>query len=68
MLELLKEVAPRVTRVAILSNPDADPGAGPISVAAAPKFAVEVVSAPLADANEIETAMMRSGDASRMSD
>ena len=62
LLELLKEVAPRVTRVAILSNPDADPASWSNSVtAAAPKFAVEVVSAPLRDANEIETAITQWG-------
>ena len=58
MLELLKEIAPRVTRVAILSNPDADPASWSNSAsAAAPKFAVTVVSAPLRDATEIDAAM-----------
>jgi putative tryptophan/tyrosine transport system substrate-binding protein len=62
LLELLKEIAPRVTRIAILSNPDADPASWFNSAAAAaPKFAVEVVSAPLRDANEIETAMTQRG-------
>ena len=62
LLELLKEIAPRVTRIAILSNPDADPASWFNSAAAAaPKFAVEVVSAPLRDANEIETAMTQWG-------
>jgi putative tryptophan/tyrosine transport system substrate-binding protein len=62
MLELLKEIAPRVTRVAILSNPDANPASWFASaVAAAPKFAVEVVSAPLRGANEIEAAMVQWG-------
>ena len=38
LLELLKEIAPRVTRVAILSNPDADPASWFNSAtAAAPK-------------------------------
>jgi putative tryptophan/tyrosine transport system substrate-binding protein len=60
LLELLKEIAPRVTRVAILSNPDADPASWSNSAtAAAPKFAVTVVSAPLRDATEIDGAMAR---------
>src|SRR5215475_8043164 len=55
MLELLKEIAPHVARVAILSNPDANPASWFASaVAAAPKFAVEVVAAPLRNSNEIE--------------
>src|SRR4029077_3328703 len=62
LLELLKEIAPRVTRVAIVSNPDANPASWFASaVAAAPKFAVEVVSAPLRGSNEIETAMAQWG-------
>jgi putative tryptophan/tyrosine transport system substrate-binding protein len=62
LLELLKEIAPRVTRVAILSNPDADPASWSNSAtAAAPKFAVTVVSAPLRDATEIEAAMIQWG-------
>ena len=62
LLELLKEISPRVTRVAILSNPDADPASWSDSAtAAAPKFAVTVVSAPLRDATEIEAAMTQWG-------
>src|SRR6478752_5956473 len=60
MLELFKEIAPHVARVAILSNPDASPASWFASaVAAAPKFAVEVVTAPLRGANEIEGAMVQ---------
>jgi putative ABC transport system substrate-binding protein len=62
MLELLKEIAPRLTRVAILSNPDANPASWFAStVAAGPKFAVEVVAAPLRGANEIKAAMVQWG-------
>jgi putative ABC transport system substrate-binding protein len=62
LLELLKEIAPHVGRVAILSNPDANPASWlPSAVAAAPRFAVEVVSAPLRDSNEIEAAMVQWG-------
>jgi hypothetical protein len=58
LLELLKEIAPHVSRVAILSNPDANPASWfDSAVAAAPRFAVEVVVAPLRDSNEIEAAM-----------
>jgi putative tryptophan/tyrosine transport system substrate-binding protein len=61
-LELLKEIAPRVTRVAIVSNPDINPASWTASaVAAGPKFGVEVVSVPLRDAKEIEAAMAQWG-------
>jgi putative ABC transport system substrate-binding protein len=62
LLELLKEIAPHVTRVAMLTNPDANPASWFASaVAAAPRFAVEVVAAPLRDSKEIEAAMTRWG-------
>lgn len=62
MLELLKEIAPRVTRVAILSNPDANRSSWTATAAAAaPKFGVELVSVPLRDAPEIEAAMAHWG-------
>jgi putative tryptophan/tyrosine transport system substrate-binding protein len=62
MLELLKEIAPRVARVAILFNPDANPASWTASaVAAGPKFSVEVVTAPVRDAKEIEAAMAQWG-------
>jgi putative ABC transport system substrate-binding protein len=58
LLELLKEIAPHVAHVAIVSNPDGNPAGWTASaMAAAPKFGVEVVSAPLRDAKEIEAAM-----------
>src|SRR6266446_516519 len=62
LLELLKEMAPHIGRVAILSNPDANPASWLASaVAAAPRFAVEVVSAPLRESDEIEAAMSQWG-------
>ena len=62
MLELLKEIAPRLARVAVLFNPDANPASWIASaVAAGSKFAVEVVTAPVRDAKEIEAAMAQWG-------
>jgi putative tryptophan/tyrosine transport system substrate-binding protein len=56
-LELLKEIAPRVTRVAFLFNPATAPYAehflNPFKVAAA-SFAVEGIAAPVHDTSEIE--------------
>ena len=58
-LGLLKEIAPRVTRVAVLVNPDNLSGGrlSDAAAAAAQKFAVEVVAAPVR-----EHARDRSGD------
>ena len=57
-LELLKEVAPRVTRVAFLFNPATAPYAdyflSPFKAAAA-SFAVAAISAPVRDASEFES-------------
>ncbi|HWX28286.1 MAG TPA: ABC transporter substrate-binding protein [Steroidobacteraceae bacterium] len=62
MLELLKEIAPHIARVAILVNPDANSATWyAAAAAAAPRFAVEVVEAPLRDSNEIEAAMAEWG-------
>ena len=62
LLELLKEIAPHVARVAILSNPDANPVSWlAATAAAAPRFAVELVAAPLRDSNEIKAAMAQWG-------
>jgi putative tryptophan/tyrosine transport system substrate-binding protein len=61
-LELLKEIAPNVTRVAFMFNPVTTPAA-PLfyrSVeAAAPKFAVETILAPVHEPSEIEAIITR---------
>jgi putative tryptophan/tyrosine transport system substrate-binding protein len=60
-LELLKEIFPHLTRVTTMFNPQATPisEAFARSVAnAAPKFAVQAITATLHDAAEIEAAMM----------
>jgi putative tryptophan/tyrosine transport system substrate-binding protein len=57
-LELLKEVAPRVTRVAFLFSPETAPFAAyylnPFK-AAASSFAVEAIAAPVRDMSELES-------------
>jgi ABC-type uncharacterized transport system substrate-binding protein len=57
-LELLKEIAPRVARVAIVFNPATAPYAeyylNPFKVAA-PSFGVEPIVAPVHDASELES-------------
>jgi putative ABC transport system substrate-binding protein len=57
-VELLKEIAPRVTRVAVLFNPAmatfAEFWLKPFK-AAAPSFAVEVILAPVHDTSELES-------------
>jgi putative ABC transport system substrate-binding protein len=59
-LELLKEVAPRVRRVAILFNPATAPYAqyylSPFKAAAA-SFGVEAVAAPVHDTSELQSAI-----------
>jgi putative ABC transport system substrate-binding protein len=61
-LQLLKEVAPRTTRVAIIYNPQTAPFAGLFlsSVqSAAPRVAVETVALPIQNNSDIETALTR---------
>ena len=57
-LELLKEIAPRINRVAFLFNPSTAPYAeyflSPFK-AAAPSFAVEAIRAPVRDVSELES-------------
>jgi putative tryptophan/tyrosine transport system substrate-binding protein len=66
LLEMLKQVAPRVTHVAVLLNPDSanNQRALALLVAAAPRFAVEVVAAPLREPAEIEAAITQWGQGS----
>ena len=62
-LELLKDIAPRLTRIAVLINPD-NPGSPRLSesaASAARKFAVDVVALPVRNSAEIEAAMARWG-------
>jgi putative ABC transport system substrate-binding protein len=60
-LELLKEIAPRVKRVAFIFNPKLAPGGGSyytrLIEAAAPSFAVTPTVAPVHDAADIERAI-----------
>ncbi|MFZ1088138.1 MAG: ABC transporter substrate-binding protein [Xanthobacteraceae bacterium] len=63
-LELLKEIAPNVTHVAFMFNPASSPVTPQFyrSVeAAAPKFAVETVIAPVHEPAEIEAVLTRLG-------
>jgi putative ABC transport system substrate-binding protein len=59
-LELLKQIAPRVARVAFLFNPATAPYAeyylGPFR-AAAPSLALEVIAAPVRDTSDLESAI-----------
>jgi putative ABC transport system substrate-binding protein len=58
-LELLKQIAPRVTRAAVLRNPTTPAGAGQLGAiqAVAPSFGVELSQVDTRDAGEIERAV-----------
>jgi putative ABC transport system substrate-binding protein len=59
-LELLREIAPRVTRAAVVFNPRTAPGAALFSRSAeevAQKFAVEVIRAPVFEPADIDAVM-----------
>jgi len=62
-LGMLKQVAPRVARVAVLMNPDNATHQRILAllVAAAPSFAVEVSATPVREPAAIEAAMMQWG-------
>ena len=55
-LELLKEIAPRVTRVAVIRDPSVPAGSGLFAAiqTVAPSFGVELTSVGVRDASEIE--------------
>jgi len=59
-LELLKEIAPQLKRVAVLREPDIASGIGQLAViqAAAPSFGVEVRPVGVRNADEIERAVI----------
>lgn len=62
-LELLKKIAPPVTRIAFMFDPD-NPGSMQtlhFAAAAAPDYAVEMVMAPVHGPAEVEAAMMKLG-------
>src|SRR5262245_32468012 len=58
-LELLKEIAPRVTRVAVIRDPALASGAGQLGAiqSVAPSFGVELSPVGVRDASEIERAI-----------
>jgi putative ABC transport system substrate-binding protein len=61
-IELLKEIAPKVTRVAIIFNPQTAPAAiirSRSADEAAEKLAIELVRSPVRDPAEIESAITR---------
>ena len=62
-LELLKECAPTIARVAILFNPDIAPSSVylPLIRAAAQLFSVELISAAVPNATEMETSIAQLG-------
>src|SRR5262245_12654482 len=66
-LELLKEIAPRVTRVAVIRDPSVPAGSGGLAAiqAVAPSFGVELTPVGVRSADEIErgiTAIARSAN------
>jgi putative ABC transport system substrate-binding protein len=63
LLELLKEVAPRVNRAGVLFNPDSPAGARLLDVASAAgrKLAVDVAAIPTRNAADIEAGIAKSG-------
>jgi putative ABC transport system substrate-binding protein len=67
LLELLKEIAPRVTRVAVIRDPSVPAGSGGLAAiqAVAPSFGVELTPVGVRSADEIErgiTAIARSAN------
>jgi len=66
LLDMLKQVAPQVTRVGVLVNPDSvtHERIFALLTSAAPKFAVEVVKAPAREPAQVEAAMTQWGQMS----
>jgi putative ABC transport system substrate-binding protein len=66
LLGMLKQVAPQVTRVGVLVNPDSVTHQHIFAflAAAAPSFAVEIVKAPAREPGQIEAAMTQWGQVS----
>jgi putative ABC transport system substrate-binding protein len=66
LLDMLKQVAPRVAHVGVLTNPDSATHRRILALlrTAAPKFAVEVVASPAREVAEIEAALAEWGHAS----
>jgi putative ABC transport system substrate-binding protein len=58
-VELLKEIAPRLTRVAVLRDPSVPAGSAPFGAvqAAAPSFGVEVIPIDTRNVNDLERAI-----------
>jgi putative ABC transport system substrate-binding protein len=66
LLDMLKQVAPQVTRVGVLVNPDSvtHQRIFALLTSAASKFAVEVVKAPAREPAQVEAAMTQWGEVS----
>ena len=65
LLDMLKQVAPRVARVGVLVNPDSATHKRIVALltAAAPKFAVEIDTSPGREAADIQSALTKWGEA-----
>jgi ABC-type uncharacterized transport system substrate-binding protein len=63
LLDLLKEIAPRITRVAVMTNPDSPSGRRlhDAAAAAAQRFAVSLVAVQVREPTEIEATMTTLG-------
>ena len=62
-LELLKEVSPHITKVALIFNPSTAPFVGMLKTieAAAPSFAINITKRGVTDATELEPAIAAAG-------
>ena len=66
LLGMLKQVAPRVTHVGVLVNPDSENHKRIVTflTAAAPSFAVEILTSPATETADIKKALTQWGEAS----